>query len=342
MVVATAAAGLLRPPVLPGCGQGGRPLSGAARRTGAGVALALLSACCFGTGGAATKVLGEAGLTPVQISQARLSLAGVPLLAVALIRSPRGLRVAPRDWPVLAALGAGSFAGVQTLCAISVARIPVGVYVVLQFLAPVIVVVWLRLLRGVRQPAPVWLGTALVVTGLLLVGQVWSGLRLDGVGVLTALGAAVALSLRFLLAGRALARRDATAVTALGVSAGAVVVDLARPVGAFPYRRLGAPARVGEVTVVPVWAVLLWTAVVSTLLACLCALAAQRFLAPATASVLSTVEVVAGSGTGLLLLGERVTAVQGAGIGAVLVGAALAQLRAGPTRTARARWRRAA
>lgn len=286
-------------------------------------------------------MLGEAGLAPLDISQARLSLAAVPLLVVTLVRSPRALRVAPRDWPVVAAVGAGSFAGVQTLCAVSVARIPVGVYVVLQFLAPVIVVVWLRVLRGVRQPTPVWLGTALVVAGLLLVGQVWSGPRLDGVGVLAALGAAVALSLRFLLAGRALARRDATAVTALGVSAGAVAVDLARPVSAFPYRMLDAPARVGEVMVVPVWAVLLWIAVVSTLLACLCALAAQRFLAPATASVLSTVEVVAGSGTGVLLLGERLTAVQGAGIGVVLVGAALAQRRAGAARTARARWRRA-
>ncbi|GHC68214.1 EamA family transporter [Streptomyces flavofungini] len=306
-----------------------RPVAGPAT----GVALAAVSACTFGTVGPATKVLDSAGLTAMEIAQARLSVAAVLLVAFVAVTRPRALAAAAREsWGVIAVLGVFSFATLQTLCGVAVARIPVGVFVVLQFLAPVIVVGWLRCVRRVPQPRLVWTGTVVVLVGLLLVGEVWSRLRLDVVGVLAALGTAAALSVRFLVAGRALVRHDPVTVTALGIGVGAVALNVVSPVTGFPYGMLGDTVRYESVSA-PVWVVVVWAAVVATLVAYVSGIAAQRFLVPSAASLFATLEVVAGAGAAYLFLGQTLTPVQCAGVGTVLAGVALAQR---SMRTARA------
>lgn len=297
-----------------------------ARPTGAaaGAALAALSACAFGTVGPATKVLASAGLSAPEIAQARLTVAAVLLLAYAAVTRPRQLLATRQEWAVIAVLGLFSFAALQTLCGVAVARIPVGVFVVLQFLSPVIVVVWSRCVRRIAQPRLVWAGTAVVLTGLLLVGEVWARLRLDLIGVLAALGTAAALSVRFLLAGRALRHRDPVAVAALGIAVGAVALNVLSPPTGFPYAALADTVDYGAVSA-PVWAVVVWAGVVATLVAYLCGIAAQQFLAPSTASLFATLEVVAGAGAAFLLLGETLSAVQCGGVATVLAGVLLAQ-----------------
>nr|WP_275674377.1 DMT family transporter [Streptomyces alboflavus] len=290
-----------------------------------GVTLAAVSACTFGTVGPATKVLDSAGLTAMEIAQARLSVAAVLLLAFVALTRPRALVAAAREaYGVIAVLGVFSFATLQTLCGVAVARIPVGVFVVLQFLAPVIVVGWLRCVRRVPQPRLVWTGTAVVLVGLLLVGEVWSRLRLDVVGVLAALGTAAALSVRFLVAGRALVKHDPVTVTALGIAVGALALNVVSPVTGFPYGMLGDTVRHESVSA-PVWGVVLWAAFVATLVAYVSGIAAQRFLAPSAASLFATLEVVAGAGAAYLFLGQTLTPVQCAGVVTVLAGVALAQ-----------------
>ncbi|MFJ8310936.1 MULTISPECIES: DMT family transporter [unclassified Streptomyces] len=290
-----------------------------------GVSLAMVSAGTFGTVGPATKVLDSAGLSALQIAQARLTIAAILLLALATITRPRALLATARQaYGTIAVLGVLSFAALQTLCGVAVARIPVGVFVVLQYLSPVIVVAWLRWVRRIPQPRLVWMGTAVVLAGLLLVGEVWQRLRLDAVGVLAALGTAAALSVRFLVAGRALARHDPLTVTALGIAAGALALNVLAPVDTFPYDRLGDMVRYRTLSA-PVWAVVLWAALVATLVAYLSGIAAQRFLAPSAASLFATLEVVAGSGAAYLILGERLTPAQCAGAATVLAGVVLAQ-----------------
>ncbi|MER5299645.1 DMT family transporter [Streptomyces lasiicapitis] len=290
-----------------------------------GVALAVVSACTFGTVGPATKVLDSAGLSAMEIAQARLTIAAVLLLAFVALTRPRALVAAAREaYGVIAVLGIFSFATLQTLCGVAVARIPVGVFVVLQFLSPVIVVAWLRCVRRVPQPRQVWTGTAVVLVGLLLVGEVWSRLRLDVIGVLAALGTAAALSVRFLVAGRALARHDPVTVAALGIAIGALALNVVSPVTAFPFGTLGDTVRYETVSA-PVWAVVLWAAFVATLVAYLSGIAAQQFLAPSAASLFATLEVVAGAGAAYLFLRETLTPVQCVGVATVLTGVGLAQ-----------------
>ncbi|MEU7576584.1 DMT family transporter [Streptomyces sp. NPDC041068] len=289
-----------------------------------GLALAALSACCFGTGSAATKMLGDAGATPLEIARARLVVAALVLLVFTAVTRPRHLWPGWRAAGVAGVLGVVSYAGVQTLCGVSVARIPVGVFVVVQFTAPAMVVVWTRVIRRVRQPAPVWAGVVVVLAGLLLVGRVWSHLRLDAVGVLAALGAAAALSVRFLLAERALRGRDPVAVTTLAITAAASVLLATSPTAAFPYDVLTDITRYGELAV-PVWAVVCWTAVVATGLACVSGIAAQRVLAPVRAGACASLEVVAGTAVAWLALGQTLTPLQLLGVAAVLAGVMLAQ-----------------
>ncbi|MBB5936533.1 EamA family transporter [Streptomyces zagrosensis] len=290
----------------------------------AGVALAVVSACTFGTVGPATKMLDAAGLSALETAQFRLTVTAVLLLAYTAITRPRQLRATRQEWAVIAVLGVFSFAALQTLCGVAVARIPVGVFVVVQFLSPVIVVLWLRWVRRIRQPPLVWAGTAVVLSGLLLVGEVWARLRLDVIGVLAALGTALALSVRFLVARQALEHRDPVAVAALGTAVAALALNVLSPPTAFRYAALGEWVAYGRVSA-PVWAVAGWAAVVATLVAYLSGIAAQRFLAPSTASLFATLEVVAGAGVAYVLLSESLSAPQCAGIATVLAGVLLAQ-----------------
>ncbi|MFE0172321.1 EamA family transporter [Streptomyces sp. NPDC059002] len=309
-----------RPP-WPGSRSGSR--SGKRSGRWAGTGLAVLSACCFGTVGPVTRLLTTAGLTALQVAQLRLTVAAALLLAYG---AATGRRLVPkrREWPAVAVLGLISFAALQVLCGVSVARIPIGMFVVVQYLAPALVVLWVRTVRGTAQPRRVWAGAALVPVGLLLAGQVWGNWRLDPLGVLAAAGVAAALAVRFLVVGSALARSDPLTLATAGLTVGAVAVNVWSLPTSFPYPVLGQAVQYGGL-VFPVWALACWVALVATLLAYLTGIAAQVHLPPTAASPLASLETVAGVATAALLLGEEVSAARTAGLAIVLTGALIAQ-----------------
>lgn len=294
------------------------------RGRGAGLSLALLSAVAFGGSGVAAKPLIEAGLDPLHVVWLRV--AGAALVMLPLAVRHRGLL--RRRPGLLAGFGLLAVAGVQACYFAALSRIPVGVALLIEYLAPALVLGWVRFVqrRPVTRAAAV--GVVLAVGGLACVVEVWSGLRFDALGLLLALGAACCQVGYFVLSDQGSDAGDEApdplGVIAYGLLVGAAVLTVvARPWG-MDWSVLGGTARMDGT---PVAAVVLlgWIVLVATVVAYVTGVISVRRLSPQVAGVVACLEAVIATVLAWVLLGEHLSAPQLAGGVIVLVGAFIAQ-----------------
>jgi drug/metabolite transporter (DMT)-like permease len=227
--------------------------------------------------------------------------------------------------PVLVAYGLIGVATVQLLYFITVSRLPIGVAMLLEYLSPVLVTLWVRFVRRTVLPGTVWLGVALAVTGLVLVAQVWHGLSLDTVGVVAGLATAACAATYFLLGERNVRTSDPVGVATWGLVIGAGAMAVVVPPWTMPAGLLTAPARFGGLHT-QVWQLLVAIALVATLVAYLAGMAALRHLPPAVVSVLSLLEPVTATVLAWAVLGQALSATQVFGGAVLLAGAVVVQL----------------
>jgi len=299
----------------------------AQRSTGrfVGLWLALGAAMAMGSAAAAMKALGTTGLPAVNVVQARLLVAAAALMAVAVVVRRGRVRLARRDWWLVGAYGVVGLAANQVVFMMSLSRLSVGVALLLEYLAPVLVALWVRYVRREPLSGLVWVGITGTLLGLAMVGRVWAGFALDGVGFVLGLLAAVTMASRFVLADRGLRRHDPLVLAAWGTTVSACALLLTGAFAPFP---LDALARGVVLNGVAVPAVLLvaWVGLVGTAGGVLLAVAAQRLLPPTAASLVLTLEVVVGAGLAYLLLAEGLEAAQFVGGAVMLAGVAMAQV----------------
>ncbi|WP_410622778.1 EamA family transporter [Amycolatopsis sp. cmx-8-4] len=292
-----------------------------ARATG----LSLTSWVLFASSGPVAKAVMATGWSPAAVTAVRIGLAALLLVPVVGVLRPRALRFRRGDLWLLLGYGVLCVAGVQLFFFVAVARVPVGVAMVLVNLAPALVALWVRVVRRTRLPGPVWLGIGLAVAGLALVAQVWQGARLDLLGVAAGLGAAICSAGYFLLGEHGASRHDPFGLTAAGLAIGAVVVVAVSPPWTLPAGLLAAPADLGGLRV-PVWLALVALAVAGTVLPYLAGLQSLRALPSAVASVLALVEPLVAAALAWLLLGQALGPAQLAGAVILLAGAVLVQV----------------
>jgi drug/metabolite transporter (DMT)-like permease len=292
---------------------------------GRGTALIIFSSICFGTSGPIAKAVMDAGLSPEQVASVRICLGAVILLAGTALCRPQALRIARRELPALLVYGLVGVAIVQLLYFVTVSRLPIGVAMLLEYLSPVLVTLWVRFVRHTHLARAVWLGVGLAVTGLFLVAEVWHGLALDTVGVLAGLGTAACSATYFLLGERGVAVSDPVGVTTWGLVIGAVAMTVIAPPWTVPAHLVTAPAALGPLHP-PVWQLLVAIAVVATTIAYLTGMAALRHLPSNVVSVLSLVEPMVATTLAWALLGQSLSPVQALGGGVLLTGAVLVQV----------------
>jgi drug/metabolite transporter (DMT)-like permease len=292
----------------------------------AGLALALLSAFAFGGSGVAAKPLIEAGLEPLHVTWLRV--AGAAAVTLPLAWRHRGLL---RERPaLLAGFGLLAVAGVQACYFAAISRIPVGVALLVEYLAPALVLGWVRFVqrRPVTRAAAV--GVVLAVGGLACVVEVWAGLAFDALGLLLALGAACCQVGYFVLSGHGGDAADGTAppdplgVIAHGLLIGALVLTvLARP-WEMDFSVLTGHAAMNG-TRVDATVLIGWIVLVSTVGAYLTGVISVRRLSPQVAGVVACLEAVVATVLAWFLLGEHLSAPQVVGGAVVLLGALVAQ-----------------
>jgi drug/metabolite transporter (DMT)-like permease len=293
----------------------------AVRATG----LSLASWTLFASSGPLAKAVMVAGWSPAAVTSVRIGLAAVLLVAVVGALRPRAMRFRRADLLLVLSYGLLGVAGVQLFFFVAVARVPVGVAMVLVNLAPALVALWVRVVRGTRLPWLVWLGIGLALAGLALVAEVWQGGQLDPLGVGAGLASAVCSAGYFLLGEHGASRHDSLGLTAAGLTVGAVVMLVVSPLWTMPWGLATASVELGAL-VVPVWLTLLVLAVAGTAVPYLAGLHALRDLPVALASVLAVVEPLVAATLAWLLLGQALGAAQLAGAAMLLTGAVLVQL----------------
>ncbi|MFF7471889.1 EamA family transporter [Streptomyces sp. NPDC008092] len=291
---------------------------------GLGLSLALGSALAFGGSGVAAKPLIEAGLAPLHVVWLRVAGAALVMLPLAVRH-----RDLPRRRPaLLAGFGLLAVAGVQACYFAAISRIPVGVALLVEYLAPALVLGWVRFVQRRPVTRAAALGVALAAGGLACVVEVWSGLRFDALGLVLALGAACCQVGYFVLAdhggGGGGEEADPLGVIAYGLLVGAGLLTVVARPWEMDWSVLGGSARMNGVGV-PAAVLLAWIVLVATVVAYVTGVVSVRRLSPQVAGVVACLEAVVATVLAWVLLGERLSVPQLVGGAVVLLGAFIAQ-----------------
>ncbi|MFR9676485.1 EamA family transporter [Streptomyces sp. TR06-5] len=298
----------------------------ASRTRSTGLTVALLSAFAFGGSGPAAKPLIQAGLDPLHVTWLRVAGAAVVMLPLAW-RHRGLLRSRPA---LLVGFGLLAVAGVQACYFAALSRIPVGVALLIEYLAPALVLGWVRFVqrRPVTRSAAV--GVVLAIVGLGCVVEIWTGMVLDPVGLLLALGAACCQVGYFVLSDHGAADRrgrpqpDPYGVIAYGLLVGALVLTVVARPWAMEWGVLVRRAEM-DGTPVPGLLLLAWIVLAATVVAYITGVVSVRLLSPQVAGVVACLEAVVATVLAWVLLGEHLSLPQVAGGVLVLTGALIAQ-----------------
>lgn len=292
-----------------------------------GTTYALIGAALFGVNGSVAKVVLLTGLDPAQLTFLRGLATALVSGAILVATDKAQFRIGRREVMGLAALGILGLAMLQWLYAIAISRLPVGVALLIEYTAVVMVALAAWLIFKERLERRVWWAIAAVLVGLAVVARIWDS-HLDALGVLAAAGAALAYAYYFLAGERLGARRPpmaivfwaATFATAFwGVFSGwwtIPVAQLARSVSL-----TGAL----ESVMVPAWLPLLWVLTLGAFVPFLLSFAALRHLSATAVGILAASEVLFAFATAWLWLGEALAPIEVAGAVLVLGGIVLAQ-----------------
>jgi drug/metabolite transporter (DMT)-like permease len=205
----------------------------AARRSGAGsgLALALGSAATFASSGTFASSLLAAGWSPATAVTVRITLAAAVLTIPALVQLRGRWRRLRASAGSVVLYGLVAVAACQLFYFYAVQRLDVGVALLLEYLGGIGVVAWMWLRHGQRPRRMTLLGAATAVVGLVLVLAPTGPVRLDPVGVMWGLGAAVGLAVYFVVGARSDEELPPLVLAWAGLVVGAVVLSVAELCG---------------------------------------------------------------------------------------------------------------
>lgn len=274
-----------------------------------GLLLAVISAASFGLSGSLVKGLLATGWTPGAAVLVRVAIAAL-VLAVPAALSLRGRwGLLRRNVGVIVLFGLLGVAGTQFFYFQAVARMQVGVALLIEYTAPVAVVLWVWLRHGQRPGRLTLVGGLVAAAGLVLVLDLVGGVSVSLTGALWALAAMIGAASYFVIGAQEHTGLPPLVLAAAGLVVGAAVLGLLGLVGLIPMHLATAPVAYAGGTVAW-WLPVLGLGVVTAALSYATGIAASRRLGSRLASFVALFEVVAAVLFAWLLLGELPRAVQ--------------------------------
>jgi drug/metabolite transporter (DMT)-like permease len=263
----------------------------------------------------ARSVFRDGGVPAQTVVELRLVIAASLLFAWMLVRNRGALRVAPADRAGFVVLGLFGVAAVQGTYYYSIAKLGVGLAILLQYVAPSLIVLW-EMARG-RKPSPVMVAAvvlALAGTGLLVSGVDRSRMHASAFDWCVGASSSVIFAFYVLASKRLVARYAPETVLVYTFAIAAVFWACVTP----PWRIVAAhhpPA---------MWARFALLGVFSTLVPFRCFYAGLERLPAAEAGVIATAEPVVAILSAFVFLGEGLGSAQMLGAALVIVAAVLA------------------
>jgi drug/metabolite transporter (DMT)-like permease len=261
--------------------------------------------------GSLSRLLLDDGVSALRLAELRGVLSFVFLAAALAVARPRLLRIRRQDIPRLAFLGIVGLAGVHATYFFAISRLDVGVALVIQYLGPLILLLWLRLVHRRQLQRSLWGAAVLSVIGCFLVVQAWNPGAIDGLGLLAAFGAAITFAIYLYSSEQAGHRYEPVTTLVWGFGFASLFWLVVQPPWSFPFAEFSSAENI---------ALGLGVAVIGTLLPFVCIVAALRHVPASRAAVVATLEPVLAAIIAWPVLGQDLDVAQIAG-GLIVVGA---------------------
>lgn len=296
-------------------------------RPNTGYALVLVGVVGFSINAGVSRIVLDNGIGAWTLAQVRALGAAVLLLAIVAV-TRRPIRIASHHLPRLLLYGLVGLGLLQSFYFEAIARIPIGLAILIEFLAPLWVALWARLVRKQQVRPILWPALAITFTGLAIVAGVQFS-DLDPIGLLSALAAGWCFAVYFLVGERLVTDHDpfvvsfwGFAIAAAGWMAASLVVPQIVPLWDIDY----TAAVTTSAAVVPMAALLLWIISLGTVVPFASETAAMRWIPATTVSVLAMLEPIGSAAIGWWWFDERLTAFQIFGAALMVAGITMAML----------------
>jgi len=269
----------------------------------------------------------EAGMSALQVTQMRVLGAALVAGAVLFILDRRSFRVPRGQRLALVVMGVIGVGLPQASYALAVELLPVGIALLLEYLAVPMVAVFAFVVFKERVRTRIWVSIGLIMAGLAVVAQIWNS-SLNVVGTLWALVAALSLSTYFLVGEKQMETISPLALMfwSMTIAAGfwAFISGWWR-LDPLVFAQSVPLTGVLEGVPAPMWMLLLWNVVMGSFAPFLLSLAAIKKLSATAAGIAATSEIVFAFIVAWLWIGENLSGSQIIGAAVVLSGIIVAQ-----------------
>jgi drug/metabolite transporter (DMT)-like permease len=263
-------------------------------------------------------------MTTFRLAQVRAIGTFFLLFLITFIQDRKSLKAERREIPTLIFYGIFGYAMVQLGYFIGISRgVPLSLVLILEFTAPIWIVLWIKFVRKTEVAKDMWVAIALALFGLILVAKVWQGFAFDLIGTLGAIGAAMALAIYFLMSQSLGTKRSAQAMVVWGMGSAGLFWSLVLPIWNFPTEifttEINLQGRFSDYSA-PGWLLIAYIIIFGTIVPYLFVVGGIRRLSASTSSVIGMLEPVIAGIFAWIWLSQSWSAIQLAGGAIVLVG----------------------
>lgn len=293
-----------------------------------GYLLYLIAATLWAFNGTVSKLILLSVGDPARVSQLRTTAAFVILLVVVALTNRKAFRLSKSEIPVLITYALLGITLTQWAYFEAISRMPVGIALLIEFTAPIYIVLWVRYVRKQHVRPTIWLGLSMALGGLALVAQVWKGFMLDGVGFAFAFGATFSLIIYYLLGEKASTNRDSVSLIMWGFLFASLFWAATLPWNSFPWEKINVDVQpfLNSATTTPLWVLVSYMVVGGTVLPFVLVVQAIKHLGAAGASLMGMMEPLIAFFVAWIVLGESLNLIQIVGGIAMLTGVYIAEL----------------
>jgi len=288
-----------------------------------GEILTLLGAVFFSFNGVVSKLVLTSGLSSMRLTQVRCGGAFLILGIYMVLAHREKLKVTKAEIPILFTYGILGFLAVQALYFVGIARLHVSIALILEFTAPIWIVLWLRFVKKKIVPALMWLAIFLAFGGLILIAQVWKGRTLDPIGVIAALLDGIVLAAFFLIGEKLSSKRDVESLMVFGFGFASLGLAIAMPLWSYPThiftQSLNLQGRFAAHNA-PGWMLIAWIIVMGTIVPYTLVVKGLKLLSASTSSVMGMAEPVLAGVFAWIWLAEKWNFIQLIGGVIVIIG----------------------
>ena len=276
------------------------------------------AALMWASSGTAGRALFEAGITPQDLVQMRVTFASLILAAAFAVSARRMFRIELKDLGFFVLLGGVGMALVQITYFYTISKIQVMAAILLQYLSPIMVAVYAVLFWGERPTAAKIVALVMALCGCYLVvgGYNMELLRMNRLGILGGLAGAITFSVYALLGERVMQKYPPWTVVFYAMLFAGVTWNVIHP----PFRYLSASYTANQ------WMWILYIVVVGTVLPFSLFFVGVNYVRSTRATITATLEPISAGFMAWIALGETLDVPQVLGAALVVVAIVVLQL----------------